>query len=610
MANYNVWNNLSAADQVSSLSSNWHHLNSGFKQTSTTVTFGFLAQDDGRVYQPYVPDGEATNFQQFTAYEQAFTRTILQYLEGFLNIDFVEVFGSSATLGFGKHNMKPGGYADYPGISKQGVFIATGQTNNNIGDFGLGSIVHELGHALGLNHPNDYSGSSAQRLSYDLDTTMLSIMSYNNAYYTDQNGKGYFTFFGLLDIEALLKIYGAKPTFENNTYKLNLKGDAGKTGTVWDVPIAIPFVLADNAGYDIVDASTLQLPGQLSSVLFDFSQGLSLGLGQTLDVYSNSLEEWIALTTSDKVPHLQIHHDTTIEEFVGTSFAETVLGNGAGQTVRAGAGNDIIMGAGGSDVIDGGTGVDTAKYAGERSQFSLSLTKSGVTSIADRQGVEGTDFVSNVENIDFASGKDINLDQLDGVVNVAPADLTVFIEMYIAYFNRAPDAEGLFYWGTRLNDGMELSQIAKSFFVQPETVALYPDPNDTTGFVTSVYNNFLGRAPDTAGFNYWVDELNSGSVSRDIFMLAIINGAKAATGNPADVDYITGKANIGAYFSVIKGMSEVSNAKAAMALYDGSDAGLAAAKNAVDGYYASALNANNGEFLINLVGVMDDPFAV
>mgnify|MGYP000486468995 FL=1 len=57
-------------------------------------------------------------------------------------------------------------------------------------------------------------------------------------------------------------------------------------------------------------------------------------------------------------------------------------------------------------------------------------------------------------------------------------------------------------------------------------------------------------------------------------------------------------------------MSEVSNAKAAMALYDGSDAGLAAAKNAVDGYYASALNANNGEFLINLVGVMDDPFAV
>lgn len=289
----------------------------------------------------------------------------------------------------------------------------------------------------------------------------------------------------------------------------------------------------------------------------------------------------------------------------------TIVGDGTSENLAGGAGNDAITGAGGNDTINGGAGVDTAKFAGAATQFTITITKGGATTVHDRKGTEGTDSLTGVENIDFLAGaKDVNLNALDGVVNISSANLTVFIEMYIAYFNRAPDAEGLFYWGTRLSEGMELSQIAKSFFVQPETVALYPDPSNTTGFVTAVYNNFLGRAPDTDGFNYWVGELNSGSVSRDVFMLAIINGAKAATGNPNDVDYITGKAKIGTYFSVIKGMSDTGNAKSAMALYDGSDAGLAAAKNAVDGHYASALDPNSGELLISLVGVMADPFVL
>ena len=70
------------------------------------------------------------------------------------------------------------------------------------------------------------------------------------------------------------------------------------------------------------------------------------------------------------------------------------------------------------------------------------------------------------------------------------------------------------------------------------------------------------------------------------------------------------KTDIGAYYSVLKGMSEVNNAKAAMALYDGSAQSVADTLFAIDGYFEDALDPNTGEFLMQLIGVIDDPFAV
>ncbi|MCZ4274181.1 FG-GAP-like repeat-containing protein [Maritalea porphyrae] len=304
--------------------------------------------------------------------------------------------------------------------------------------------------------------------------------------------------------------------------------------------------------------------------------------------------------------------DVTIETIKANieSFS-TIAGSDEAENLIGSAKDDLFLPAGGHDVIDGGAGTDTAIYAGDAKHFSITINKGGAVNVQDRSGAEGTDSLISIEKIDFQTGaKDVNLDVLDGVVNVSSADLSAFIEMYIAYFNRAPDAEGLFYWGTRLSEGMSKNQIAESFYVQPETKALYTNPDDTSGFVTAVYQNFLGRAPDTEGFNYWVKQLDDGVVSKPIFLLAIINGAKAATGSQTDVDYFTNKANIGAYYSVIKGLSNVDNGKAAMALYDGTAGSITAAKNAIDGYYNAALDANNGELLINLVGVMDDPFAL
>jgi uncharacterized protein (DUF1810 family) len=75
-----------------------------------------------------------------------------------------------------------------------------------------------------------------------------------------------------------------------------------------------------------------------------------------------------------------------------------------------------------------------------------------------------------------------------------------------------------------------------------------------------------------------------------------------------DRAYLETKTDIGAYFAVHKGMSDVSNATAAMALFDGTAPSVNNVIEAIEGYYTDALDPVNGEFLMQVVGVLDDPF--
>jgi len=70
-------------------------------------------------------------------------------------------------------------------------------------------------------------------------------------------------------------------------------------------------------------------------------------------------------------------------------------------------------------------------------------------------------------------------------------------KLYVATFNRAPDFSGLNYWTN--DSGLRLSQIAESFFDQPETRELYPSGNSNRSFIQSVYANLFNRELDTAG---------------------------------------------------------------------------------------------------------------
>ncbi len=99
-------------------------------------------------------------------------------------------------------------------------------------------------------------------------------------------------------------------------------------------------------------------------------------------------------------------------------------------------------------------------------------------------------------------------------------------ELYVATLGRAPDKSGLAYWVNQVDTGaMTIAQVAASFFEQPETQAKYPAGTTNNSFVIAVYMNALNREPDTAGLQYWTDQLDQGLATRPDFILAVLQGA-------------------------------------------------------------------------------------
>lgn len=79
--------------------------------------------------------------------------------------------------------------------------------------------------------------------------------------------------------------------------------------------------------------------------------------------------------------------------------------------------------------------------------------------------------------------------------------------LYMAYFLRRPDEEGLDYW---INTGLPTRAVSDQFALSPEFTNRYGSLNNEA-FVNLAYLNVLGRAPDSGGLGHWVHVLNSGT---------------------------------------------------------------------------------------------------
>ncbi len=362
--------------------------------------------------------------------------------------------------------------------------------------------------------------------------------------------------------------------------------------------------------YDL-HLALMNSPGHRENILMPELEVVGIGIQTGSYTYDNGtyfsvmVTQNFAMTGGQTTPDVVGQNNRTTEStstepdtsgvLVGTANAENIVGTDQ---------DDRITGSGGNDILSGGDGIDTAIYFNDMSNYGLTVSNGSIV-IEDRSGGDGTDTLNSIETLEF-NGDLFELSRFTNVSTLTEADMLAFSELYVAYFNRAPDANGLLFWGSALADGMSMSQIARQFFDQPETQALYGGSSTTGDFITAVYSNILGRSPDAEGYDYWTNVLDSGAVDRSEFILAMIDGAKASTGSAADAQYLETKAEIGAYFAVVNGLNNVSVANSAMQAFDGTIASVVEAKDIIDNHAASVDTAVGSEFTISVTGLVDE----
>jgi len=110
----------------------------------------------------------------------------------------------------------------------------------------------------------------------------------------------------------------------------------------------------------------------------------------------------------------------SIENAIGSDFADTIIGNSFNNVIASGGGNDFIVASLGSDTIEGGLGTDTVSYSSLAGPISLGAF--GV--VTKSSGV--TDQLNGVETI-IATGS--NQDTINLSLATAPAAVSTTVNL-------------------------------------------------------------------------------------------------------------------------------------------------------------------------------------
>ena len=345
---------------------------------------------------PYGFNGIASA-SPWTAAERAALDAVTDAWEAVANIDFRQTtiadladiwywLGSDAEVGaLGWHEV-PDTSAIEP---LYGVFSEQGQgwypAGLLPGGYAFLTILHEVGHGLGLAHPQDNGGTSGifpgvtsaydDFGDYDLNQGVFTVMTYNDGWLTEfpnhspllgDETYGYSATPMALDIAAIQALYGANTTYANGNDSYALPSANG-SGTLWAC-------IWDTGGDDTITATgsdldyTIDLrPAELTgahaggyvSYTGSVVGGFTIANGVEIEnAFGGSGDDTITGNDARNTLLGGLGNDS----LSGGGANDTLRGGGGNDSLRGGGGDDVLDGGGGGDVIDGGAGRDTVSY--------------------------------------------------------------------------------------------------------------------------------------------------------------------------------------------------------------------------------------------------------
>jgi Ca2+-binding RTX toxin-like protein len=360
--------------------------------------------------------------------------------------------------------------------------VASGD-DYSLGANGYATVLHELGHAIGLDHPFDEFGDSKSGFN-SLDSMKFTVMSYSDTIgHSDRGDSSYYPTTPMLyDIQAAQYLYGANMNWAAGNDLYVFEEGQNYYETIWDA-----------GGND-----TIQYNSASDGALIDLVAGHFSQLGNAIDLSKQN----VPLQNDD----VAIAFNVTLENAIGGGGADTLIGNDAA---------NALVGNGGDDSIQGGLGIDTMLGGAGNDIYVVDSAGDVVTENTD----EGSDLVKSP--VDFTLGPNLENLTLTGSASV----------------NGTGNGAGNVITGNTGNNALEGGAGADQLVGGAgQDTANYSNAAAT---VTADLGTPANNAGDAAGDTYSSIEDLSGSAFGDV--LAGDGSANTVSGNAGD-DTLSGAA--------------------------------------------------------------------